>query len=73
MSIKNASLKTLYMIIFLLAASLSLQACSSEPQEIAAGVKAPDFSLPASSGGEVSLSDYKGEKPALLFFHMAVG
>jgi len=73
MSIKNASLKTLYMIIFLLATSLSLQACSSQPEEIAVGVKAPDFSLPASSGGEVALSDYKGEKPTLLFFHMAVG
>lgn len=33
---------------------------------------APDFTLPNSLGGEVSLKDYQG-KNVLLFFHMAVG
>ena len=62
-----------YLIGIIMAASLVLAACSSEPEEIAVGVKAPDFSLPESSGGEVALSDYTGDKPVLLFFHMAVG
>ena len=35
--------------------------------------EAPDFSLPAVGGGTVSLADYKGSQPVLLYFHMAVG
>lgn len=37
------------------------------------GDSAPAFSLPSVDGGEVSLSDYTGERPVLLYFHMAVG
>lgn len=36
------------------------------------GAKAPDFSLPAARGGEVSLSDYRGS-PVLLYFSMGPG
>jgi len=35
--------------------------------------KAPDFSLPSTSGETISLSDYEGKTPVLLYFHMAVG
>ena len=35
--------------------------------------EAPDFSLPAVGGRTVSLSDYTGSQPVLLYFHMAVG
>lgn len=32
------------------------------------GTKAPDFKLPASSGGEVRLSDFKGKNVVLYFY-----
>ena len=37
--------------------------------KIAEGEKAPDFKLPASSGGEISLADYKGKKHVVLYFY----
>ncbi len=37
-------------------------------EEIEVGVAAPDFKLPSSSGGEVALSDYRGQKAVVLFF-----
>jgi cytochrome oxidase Cu insertion factor (SCO1/SenC/PrrC family) len=40
---------------------------------VAIGEPAPDFTLPASDGGQVSLASYKGQQPVLLFFHMAAG
>jgi len=41
--------------------------------DIQVGDRAPEFSLPAVGGGEVSLADFAGVRPVLLFFHMAVG
>lgn len=38
-----------------------------------AGDPAPDFTLPTATGGAVSLADYKGRQPVLLYFHMAAG
>lgn len=40
--------------------------------ELSTGDPAPDFTLPAATGEEVSLSDYAGQ-PVLLYFHMALG
>ena len=40
---------------------------------LAVGDMAPAFSLPSVDGGEVSLADYVGQQPVLLYFHMAVG
>jgi len=34
---------------------------------------APDFTLPAAGGGNISLSDYRGEKNVLLFFNEGYG
>jgi hypothetical protein len=54
--------------------SLLLQACSSQSSaDLAVGDQASDFSLPTSDGKTVSLSDYVGARPTLLYFHMAVG
>jgi len=48
-----------------------VSACGGQPQETETA-PAPDFTLPNSFGGEVSLDDYSGRN-VLLFFHMAVG
>jgi cytochrome oxidase Cu insertion factor (SCO1/SenC/PrrC family) len=37
------------------------------------GDKAPHFSLPSASGANVSLADYQGQKPVLLYFSMGPG
>jgi peroxiredoxin Q/BCP len=39
--------------------------------ELAAGAKAPAFSLPRDGGGEISLSDFRGRKLALFFYPKA--
>ena len=50
-----------------------LTACAGEPTPAPeVQTTALDFILPNALGGEVSLSDYKGQ-PVFLFFHMAVG
>jgi peroxiredoxin len=36
------------------------------------GAKAPDFTLPSTTGGNVNLTDYRG-KTILLFFHEGIG
>ena len=58
----------------LLLVSLALQACAGRGSgRLEAGEAAPPFTLPAAAGGEVSLGDYQGTRPVLLFFHMALG
>jgi hypothetical protein len=67
-------LKTFAIFIPLLTLSFLLQACGGEASsEISAGNPAPSFSLPASDGSEVALSDFVGERSTLLYFHMAMG
>lgn len=46
---------------------------SVQTAQLRVGDAAPAFSLPASDGDTVSLADYVGEQPVLLYFHMAVG
>jgi peroxiredoxin len=58
-------------LLLLLITGILLQACSAAPQGIQVGAQAPDFNLPSSEGTNVSLSDYTGQQPVLLFFHMA--
>ena len=38
-------------------------------QTIDVGQPAPDFTLPSNKGGEVSLSDFRGQKHVVLFFY----
>lgn len=42
-------------------------------EDLAVGDMAPAFTLPSADGQDVSLSDYVGQQPVLLYFHMAVG
>lgn len=74
------SLSKLFLIIGMLA--LATAGCSSsgsgdaatqEASALQVGDPAPDFDLPAADGGHVRLSDFRGEKPALLFFSMGPG
>lgn len=62
-------MKKLIPLFILLTAILSACVGSAQPTETSI---APDFTLPNSLGGDVSLKDYEG-KNVLLFFHMAVG
>lgn len=34
------------------------------------GDKAPDFTLPSTTGEKISLSQFQGEKPVVLFFYI---
>ena len=51
---------------------LLLTACGRS-EGLAVGDPAPAFTLPEARGGSVSLADYEGTQPVLLYFHMAVG
>jgi len=59
-------------LLFVFAIFLTACGGSSNSTEIAVGNPAPDFTLTASDGSTVSLSNYRGQ-PVLLFFHMAGG
>jgi hypothetical protein len=59
-----------FFVIFLV--SILAQACSSQG-DMAVGDQAPGFTLPSATGADVSLGDYTGEGPVLLYFHMALG
>jgi peroxiredoxin Q/BCP len=47
---------------------LMLAAADAPPVRVAPGEKAPDFSLQASNGKTVKLSDYSGKKKVVLAF-----
>ncbi len=40
-----------------------------KPVPLSAGSPAPDFRLPASTGGEISLSDFRGKQAVVLYFY----
>jgi peroxiredoxin Q/BCP len=46
-----------------------LLAAAETPMRLAPGVKAADFSLPASNGRTVKLADYLGKKTIVLAFY----
>ncbi len=61
-------------LAILIGLGILLGACGgSAGSALSVGDRAPDFTLPTSQGGSVSLADYSGVRPALLYFHMAVG
>lgn len=60
-------------LLFLLSTTFFIASCSSLPIGLTVGDQAPDFKLPTASGGVISLADYSGNQPVLLYFHMAVG
>lgn len=59
-------------VFAVLLGALSAACGGSQPEGITVGAAAPAFTLPAATGEQVSLADYRGQ-PVLLFFHMAMG
>jgi hypothetical protein len=60
--------------LIIILAGLLLSACNnSAPNEFTVNDPAPAFTLPDARGGQVSLTDYQGTQPVLLYFHMAAG
>ena len=56
----------------LLAAAAMLSAQQGpEPQPLKVGDTAPDFTLPSTTGGKISLSSYHGKSPVVLAFFPA--
>jgi hypothetical protein len=71
-------------LIVTIALLLTLPGCRSAPAEpeeradagsgqLSVGDTAPDFTLPAATGGEVSLSRLLEQQDVLLYFNMAYG
>jgi hypothetical protein len=60
-------------VVVLLIALLLLGAQGCRNQTAPPEPQAPAFTLPSALGGEVSLRDYLGQQPVLLYFHMAYG
>ena len=65
-------------LIVTIALLLTLTGCRSAPADtgsgqLSVGDTAPDFTLPAATGGEVSLSRLLEQKDVLLYFNMAYG
>jgi len=46
---------------------------AAERAAVQVGDKAPNFALPAAAGEKVSLAQYRGKKPVLLYFSMGPG
>ena len=60
------------LVVVLAGCEESQRAGDGEGGPVKVGATAPDFSLPAASGGEVSLSDYRGSS-VLLYLSMGPG
>lgn len=66
-------MKKIWLLVIGFFLLIILAACSRTTEGLKVGDKAPDFSLPSADGKTVSLSDYVGKQPVLLYFHMALG
>jgi hypothetical protein len=53
-----------------LLAGLWLVLCSGSVTALEVGDKAPDFSLPATTGERISLADYLGKQHVVVFFYL---
>ena len=59
------------MMTALLLSSVLLLLGSNPVMALQVGDKAPDFSLPATTAERISLADYLGKKPVVVFFYIA--
>jgi hypothetical protein len=58
------------LIMAVLLSSVLLSLGASHVLALQVGDKAPDFTLPATTGGEIKLADYVGKKPVVVFFYI---
>lgn len=58
-------------LIFSSFMGMGLLGATSETNALEVGDRAPDFTLPATTGGKISLSQFRGKKIVLLEFYGA--
>lgn len=71
--ITTSRIRRFFLIVSMALVAILITACGTPESGLEAGDRAPDFILQAADGDTVSLSDYSGEQPVLLYFHMALG
>ena len=59
---------SLFMVVLVCGALLFFNA--GDVMALKVGDKAPDFTLPSTTGEKISLSQFKGKKPVVLFFYI---
>ena len=59
---------SMFMAVLVSAALLFFSA--GDVMALKVGDKAPDFTLPSTTGEEISLSQFRGKKPVVLFFYL---
>jgi cytochrome oxidase Cu insertion factor (SCO1/SenC/PrrC family) len=58
----------MFMILLLSVALLLINA--GDGMALKVGDKAPEFTLPSTTGEKISLSQFQGKKPVVLFFYI---
>ena len=59
---------SIFMVVLVSVALLFLNV--GDVMALKVGDKAPDFTLSSTTGEKISLSDYRGKKPVVLFFYL---
>jgi len=59
---------SIFMVVLVSVALLFFNA--GDVMALKVGDKAPDFTLPSTTGEKISLSDFRGKKPVALFFYI---
>ena len=66
-------IRTLRVAALMALATIVGGACNAGPEPVSSGTAAPAFTLPSAAGTKVSLADFVGSKPVLLYFSMGPG
>jgi len=59
---------SMFIVVFMSVTFLFVNA--GDVMALKVGDKAPDFTLPSTTGEKISLSEYRGKKPVVLFFYL---
>lgn len=58
------------MVMIVLVSAALLIFSAGDGMALKVGDKAPDFTLPSTTGEKISLSQFRGKKPVVLFFYV---